>query len=159
MPQQASPLAADSRRFAAPYVEALFLSNGYRFFAPEPGPSHLVRYELEWADGKTKVGQFPDRQTEWPRLFYHRHFMMSETLNTLHGATEIDDPAARVTYDLYLKSYARHLLLKHDAQQVKLTMVRHLIPIIEELRDGKMKIDDPRLFEELPLGTFRRDQL
>ena len=34
-----------------PYLEAAYLDHGYAFFAPDPGPSHLVRYELEFDDG------------------------------------------------------------------------------------------------------------
>jgi hypothetical protein len=65
-----------------PYIDLLYLNHGYLFFAPDPGPNHLVRYELEFKDGrKPIVGEFPDLTTEWPRLLYHRHFMLSETYN------------------------------------------------------------------------------
>jgi hypothetical protein len=68
-----------------PYIDLLYLNHGYFFFAPDPGPNHLVRYELEFKDGRRPiVGEFPDLQTEWPRLMYHRHFMLSETLNRFY---------------------------------------------------------------------------
>lgn len=159
MPQQASPLAADCRRAVAPYVDALFLSNGYRFFAPEPGPSHLVKYELTLVDGKIIKGQFPDRRVYRPRLLYHRYFMLSETLNTLHVPDPQAPPQARVVFNLYVRSYARHLAIKHNAEQVKLTLVEHLLPGIDSVSRNRMKLDDPRLYDELPLGTFTRDQL
>ncbi|NIO41435.1 MAG: hypothetical protein GTO41_15415, partial [Burkholderiales bacterium] len=57
----------------------MFLDHGYRFFAPEPGPGHLVRYEVTTSDGAGAAGQFPDRDRIWPRLLYHRWFMLSET--------------------------------------------------------------------------------
>ncbi len=60
-----------------------FLGHGYRFFAPNPGPSHLVRYEVEFADGRTESHRFPDTQEQWPRLLYHRHFMVAEQVNQL----------------------------------------------------------------------------
>jgi hypothetical protein len=63
-----------------PYVNLLHLNHAYFFFAPNPGPSHLVRYELEFAEGPSVVGQFPDRREQWPRLLYHRYFMLSESL-------------------------------------------------------------------------------
>src|SRR5262245_15281190 len=64
------------------YVELLYLNHGYFFFAPDPGPSHLVDYKLEFDDGRQPVmGRFPDVATERPRLLYHRHFMLAEALN------------------------------------------------------------------------------
>ena len=63
----ASQLAADVARVFQPYLDALSLANGYRFFAPEPGPSHLVRYEVTLADGTLKTGEFPDRQVSTSR--------------------------------------------------------------------------------------------
>ena len=44
-----------------PICRPPFLNNGYRFFAPEPGPGHLVRYEIVTRDGRQIEGSFPDR--------------------------------------------------------------------------------------------------
>jgi hypothetical protein len=68
-----------------PYITAMYLDHGYFFFAPDPGPSHLVRYKLEFADGREAVeGVFPNLATEQPRLLYHRHFMMAEALHNAY---------------------------------------------------------------------------
>ncbi|MEX2174066.1 MAG: hypothetical protein WD872_06870 [Pirellulaceae bacterium] len=76
-----SPLADPVARVLRPYTSAMFLDHGYFFFAPDPGPSHLVRYRLEFADGREPVeGVFPNLRQQWPRLSYHRHFMLSEAL-------------------------------------------------------------------------------
>jgi hypothetical protein len=65
-----------------PYSVAMYLDHGYFFFAPDPGPSHLVDYKVEFADGRAPVtGRFPDLQQQQPRLKYHRHFMIAEALN------------------------------------------------------------------------------
>lgn len=80
-----SPIVEPLFRVAQPYIDLMYLNHGYFFFAPNPGPNHLVRYELEFADGrKPVVGQFPDRTQQWPRLLYHRHFMLSETMHNLY---------------------------------------------------------------------------
>jgi hypothetical protein len=158
MPQQASPLAADCARLIHPYLDVLYLNNGYRFFAPEPGPSHLVRYELTLADGKRIKGTFPDRNVNRPRLLYHRYFMLSEFINTISVPPD-GPPELRKQFDLCVRSYARHLVYKYDAQQVKLTLVQHLLPGINAVRTGSMRLDDPRLYEEQQLGTFRKDEL
>jgi hypothetical protein len=76
-----SPLADPVGRSLQPYMAAMYLDHGYFFFAPNPGPSHLVRYKVEFEDGRPPVeGMFPDRQEQQPRLMYHRHFMLAEAL-------------------------------------------------------------------------------
>lgn len=156
--EQASPLAQDLRSLMGWYIEPLFLSNGYRFFAPEPGPSHLVRYEVTRRNGEVVRGRFPDRNTEWPRLLYHRYFMLSETLNSMRPPEGV--PAGdRVTYDLYVRSYARHLAKKYDGRQVKLFLVEHAIPSIDDIQAGKVSLAQEHFYQELPLGTFEGDEL
>lgn len=71
--------------FYRPYTTAMYLKHAYKFFAPNPGDSHLVRYDLYFADGTKKLNRndqiFPDRVNHWPRLLYHRHFMLTEFIN------------------------------------------------------------------------------
>lgn len=88
----ASPhLTAKAALIAAPLQRATFLGHGYRFFAPDPGASHRVLFrvydETNGANADAHVeattihdGHFPDRNQTWPRLLYHRWFMLSETL-------------------------------------------------------------------------------
>ncbi len=73
-------LAVALQGWLRPYSESLYLIHGYRFFAPEPGPSHILHYEITRNSGETLVGHFPDRNQHWPRLLYHRWFMLSETV-------------------------------------------------------------------------------
>lgn len=67
-------------RALRPAHQALFLGHGYRFFAPNPGPSHLVHYKIYDGAEPIAEGTFPDRKQNWPRVIYHRWFMLSETL-------------------------------------------------------------------------------
>jgi hypothetical protein len=77
-----SPFADAAYQLLRPYIGAMYLDHGYFFFAPNPGPSHLVDYKVEFDDGRPPVtGRFPDLKTERPRLLYHRHFMLAEALN------------------------------------------------------------------------------
>lgn len=79
-----SPLFQSFVWFFRPYLEAAYLNHGYQFFAPEPGPSHLIEYELEFDDGRpAETGVFPDLSRYKPRLHYHRYFMMTEFANML----------------------------------------------------------------------------
>ena len=131
-----------------PYLEAAYLNHGYHFFAPEPGPSHLVHYELEMPDGSRREGVFPNLDEHWPRLLYHRHFMLSERLAAAPPETE--------WIQRYSESYARHLLVRHGAKRVSLTLRRHLLPYPDQVQDG-MKLTDPRLYEERSLGEFESE--
>ena len=80
-------------RKVSPIHRALYLGHGYRFFAPDPGPSHLVEFEITKVDGTVVTGRFPDRDdadSAFPRLQYHRWFMLSETIWTEHSMTPIE---------------------------------------------------------------------
>lgn len=84
-PEGTSPIANLLSATFEPYYQAMYLDHGYFFFAPTVGPTHLVDYQVEFADGREPVkGRFPDLATERPRLLYHRHFMMAEALNNLY---------------------------------------------------------------------------
>jgi hypothetical protein len=81
-----SPLADVTYRRLHPYIAALFLDHGYFFFAPNPGPNHLVDYKVEFADGRPPIeGRFPSLAEERPRLLYHRYFMLSEALHASYA--------------------------------------------------------------------------
>ncbi|MEM7454058.1 MAG: hypothetical protein AAF456_06850 [Planctomycetota bacterium] len=67
-------------RTMSPFYQATFLGHGYRFFAPDPGPSHIVTYVVKREDGTVIQGSFPNRESISPRLLYHRWFMLSETI-------------------------------------------------------------------------------
>ncbi len=151
MPPQNSKLSAAAGQALQPYLDVLSLGNGYRFFAPEPGPSHLVRYEITLDDGTLQEGTFPNREQHWPRLLYHRYFMLSEFLNTLESSGPSHERA-----EAYAKGYAAHLADKYDARTVKLFLRRHYVPRTEEVRQGR-RLDDKSLYEEKPIITYQRD--
>ena len=79
-PVASADLTGPMAEAAGPALRALNLNHGYRFFGPEPGPSHLIAYTITDSAGKTKEYQIPDAQKTWPRLAYHRWFMLSESL-------------------------------------------------------------------------------
>ncbi len=135
-----------------PYLEGMNLNHGYHFFAPEPGPSHLVRYELRYEDGRVEQGLFPNAQQQQPRLRYHRHFMLSEFLNSL----AIDD-SRREAFDAITRSYADHLCHEHHADEVTLSLRRHYVPGPQHVLSGK-RLNDVSLFAERPLGTHHLER-
>lgn len=131
-----------------PYLDAAYLNHGYHFFAPEPGPSHLIRYEVASKEGGRVTGFFPDRRKHWPRLLYHRHFMLSEHLNGMH---ESEEPAAQLV--AIQKSFMQHLRRAHGGDRVKLYLVRHLIPAPDAVAKGQ-PLDAPAFYQERWLGNL-----
>lgn len=144
----ASPLSQSAWHLFRPYLEAAYLNHGYHFFAPEPGPSHLVRYELELPDGTRQLGYFPNRDQHKPRLLYHRHFMLSEHLGNL-----VAEEAPPAIIEAYSVSFARHLLKEHGAKRIKLYIVRHSLPRPGDVAAG-MPLDHASLYREKLLGTY-----
>ena len=156
-----SPFAQSLMICFEPYVQALFLDHGYAFFAPDPGPSHLVRYEAHFADGRETVSvTFPDLEQHWPRLLYHRHFMLSEQLNMQFMPIEPPPelrgiPAAERSWSMDRRPYQEkwdafvaHLKHVHDAERVEMNRVQHGLATVPEVREG-MKLNDPGLYRDL----------
>lgn len=139
--------------FFRPYLDATFLNHGYHFFAPEPGPSHLIRYELTFSDGRIESGVFPDPAEQRPRLNYHRHFMLSEFANRL-AVSDSQQPTLRELS----RSFARHLMSERNAQSATLFLRRHYIPSPQQVREG-MTLEAEELYAERPLGTFLPDRV
>ena len=159
---RSSPLSQGAISLLRPYVEVMYLDHGYFFFAPNPGPSHLVRYKLEFADGREPVIEtFPDIDHHWPRLLYHRHFMLAEALHNTYApptpppiiadnATELARwRRGRDLYEAQWKSFEKHLKHKHGADWVTLTRVEHRQPSVYEFGDDRVRIDDKRLYADL----------
>ncbi len=132
---------------ASPYLQLMYLNHGFHFFSPEPGGSTLVSYVLEFEDGTTQSGQFPNKQI-WPRLLYHRHFMLSEFLGAQSPERQ----------QVLVRSYAKNLCREHGAKKVTVSRVMHDLAPMERLRAGG-SLDDSSSFEEEPLGTFSCDEL
>jgi hypothetical protein len=153
-PPPASELARRLMQPLRPLVGALSLGHGYRFFAPDPGPGHTIRWTLQMADGSERSGSIPDRDTDWPRLLYHRRFMVAEKIASL--VPPLDAPegvrfAARQDWQPLIKGVAGNLLAAHDGVQVRLEMVEHFLPGPEDIVQNRSEPDIVT-----PLGTYAR---
>lgn len=169
-----SPLAESAYRALQPYINAAYLDHGYFYFAPNPGPSHLVRYEVDQGEGREPLtGVFPYLDpkrprilgTQQPRVIYHRHFMLAESLHAnftppdppenlpeneeLRQAVLEDWKQRRQRYLALKKSYEQHLSHVHGGRPVKIVRIEHRQPTPVEYRDGMM-IDDPSTYRDLP---------
>jgi hypothetical protein len=162
-----SPATDPVRIWLAPYVEFAYLNHGYFFFAPEPGPSHLMECRLEFGDSKSgdaEVGRlrFPDKQAQRPRLLYHRHFMLAEFLHQLHVPPVepslvgddrrllADWQADRGRYEMIRDSMARHLVARYGANAAVIERVEHRLPSDVEVLTQRLPLNDPSLYVTLP---------
>lgn len=165
-----SPVAASLRSAFAPYVDAAFLGHGYSFFAPEVGPSHLIRAKMEFDDGREPIELvFPDRRRQWPRLLYHRHFMLAEALQASFVSPEPPVPPpseiggnprvfreeeaswrrGRAQYLSLRSSMENHLKKIYGADRVHLTRVEHALPSHYLFLENRRQLYDPESY--LPL--------
>ena len=145
--EPSSPLIQSAFGKVSWYLDLLYLDHGFRFFVPDPGASTLVEYTAELPDGTTKTGRFPNR-TIFPRLLYHRYFMLSEFLG--------NGPEYLAPY--IKRSFARNICRETGAVRVTLKQIMHDMPIAEDFRKG-MSLNHPDLFIETPLGTFSAESL
>jgi hypothetical protein len=132
------------------YANLLFINHGYDFFSPDPGVSHLIKYEVfNDAGEKLASGQFPHRGEQWPRLFYHRHMMLVE---------QLFDPAggdANVRESLY--RIADRLMVANDGTQARLQLIRHHLLTPQQVLAGQ-RIDSQGTYEQLESIEHRRQR-
>ncbi|MEM7479272.1 MAG: hypothetical protein AAF483_30170 [Planctomycetota bacterium] len=169
-----SPAADPPREWLAPYVEFTYLNHGYFFFAPEPGPSHLIDCSFQQVSpGEEELGQgedqsqrfsvrYPDREAQWPRLLYHRHFMLTENLHQLWVppvdpvvAMESPDLARdwrndRQRFEQIRDSMAGHVAYQFGVDRVELERVEHRLLSDIELFERKLPLNDPSTYFTLP---------
>ncbi len=147
-----SPLIGSAMQAVAWYVGPLNLNHGYRFFGPDPPlVSYLIHYEAELPDGAVIEDTLPDHRKFWPRLFYHRHLMLTSRLQAADLPPE--HPLQQMLARPYAESYARHLAWRHQARVVRLYLVQHRAPGVEEVRRG-MRLTDPQLYRRRLIYTL-----
>lgn len=177
---QAGPEFVWLRDRMAPYVEWLYLDHGYFFFAPNPGPNHLVGVRVIPATTLARAQPlrlatpielerdvdwvFPDRTRQWPRLLYHRYFMLSEFYNNSFAPPALPEEDQkdllfvdrwrrdRTFYSALSQSIERAIARKLSVDRVELMRFeRALLSSEQVLREG-WKLNDPRGLELLPEG-------
>jgi hypothetical protein len=159
-----SPFADIVARPFRAYIAVADLNHGYRFFAPNPGPSHLFRYQLTFADGSTEEGYFPNRVLQWPRLLYHRYFMLAENLNVLRPDLPPSDTGSQAylrmhaRFESLARSYAAQLLRETQAKRIDWELVRHYQPSPAAVLSGR-RLNDKAFFETLERGSLLREDV
>jgi hypothetical protein len=145
-----------------PYSQFMYLDRGYAFFAPNPGPSHLIQVTLTDSSGNQREQTYPDLERHWPRLLYHRHFMLSEFLNQSFAqpgppsSLVIEDPDQallwrnmRERYEQLRRSMTEHLERAHPGMSASIRRVEHLIPGVIEYQRQPQPLTDAELYQVL----------
>jgi hypothetical protein len=159
-----SAAASPIRGSLAPYVEFAYLDHGYFFFAPNPAPSHLLECSLKSASGEQSRLRLPDLRAQWPRLLYHRHFMLAEFLHQLHFEPITEQDIAntpnkdllnawrtdRARFEMVRDSMIKHLKHRYAVDSAEIFRLEHRLPSDVEVFRDKLSINDERLYVVLP---------
>ncbi len=144
------------------YCQFLYMDRGYAFFAPDPGPSHLIQAAISDSSGETSEELFPDVEVQWPRLLYHRHFMITEYFADLYvppgpprefvesNRAEAEEWArARKRYEHVRASIIHHLEQANPGDQVSIRRIEHLVPNLIEFQRDPVSLTDERSYQVL----------
>ncbi len=176
--QAESPAPADDalliRNALKPYIDMMYLNHGYYFFAPNPGPSHLVVCVFNDVDFSSKPNTaedinnhlerivYPDKAIQKPRLLYHRYFMYTEFYHTLFTPNDLPENAndgapmppelkrGKALYAALGQSLEKYFNVRYPERRFQIFRVEHGLPTARQVLDEGMKLDDPRLYVELP---------
>jgi hypothetical protein len=137
------------------YLDALYLNHGYHFFAPDPPEGHLIHFQvLDERGGIVKEGQFPSKAEQWPRLRYHRYFMLADQCS-IPLATEAD---SKRWEQEFLRAYARELLREYGGLSARVQRITHF-PLYRQDALKNMPLDDPHTYKTEMEVTQRRQDL
>lgn len=157
-----SPAATALHAPMKEYSEFAYLNHGYAFFAPDPGPSHLIRVRVAGED-EDGAEVFPDLSRQWPRLLYHRHFMLTEFLNNVYAPpipNELDEEippddrwrSDRARYLAIRDSMRRHVQAVRglpSVEAVEIERVEHRMPFLDEYLEERVRLNSDRLYRTL----------
>lgn len=119
------------------YLNSLYLNHGYSFFAPDPGPSQIMHYEVHREDGTVVRGRLPDLDHHWPRLLYHRYFMLASQNPQLMLDASIRGKVREGSTQTLGHAIARHLTQRYQGERTVLRLFLHRLLWPEEVLAGK----------------------
>jgi hypothetical protein len=166
-----------------PYLVFFWLTNGYRFYAPDPGPTDVVWYHVHFEDGTVAWKVVPRREDYYLRMPFQRHMSISmlammttrwvetpATEDAAAGASimarsrgtprEVLSPAGEVYFRSYARFVARALpsspVSGSPIAAIDIFRVHYGIRTPSQVR---MHYDmyDPRLLDISQVGTYAPD--
>lgn len=161
-PLGVSPSVAALLRPLEAYGQFLYIDRGYAFFAPNPGPSHLIQVAISDGDGSKQEIMYPDLKRQWPRLLYHRHFMLTESLYDMYRppVPELESAVGdaeelefwrreRARYEGFRDSMLRHLQHVNPDQDVAIRRIEHRVPDLVQYREQPVSLTHPDSYRVL----------
>ena len=161
-PMGISPLISTLMQPLEAYCQFLYIDRGYAFFAPDPGPSHLIQIRVEDANGESNDYLYPNLERQWPRLLYHRHFMLTEFLHALHRPKHLENAMSseetyvqplqveRDRYELVRDSYLRHLQKEFEGKRISIRRIEHQLPSYDLYMADPRPLNHPASYLPLP---------
>ena len=138
----ASMLEREVAEVFAPYHQLIDQGYGYRYYAPEPGPTPVVTATIRFKDGRPEETlRIPERGVV-PRLRYQRQLALANHLATdFSNAKKFAGDGMRRHY---AGSYARHIAQSRPGcLSVTLFVQVHFFPSAEEVAELLSKRNAP----------------
>ena len=134
----ASILERRIAEFFSSYHQLIDQGYGYRYYAPEPGPTPVVTATIRFTDQRPEVTvRIPERGVS-PRLRYQRQLALAN-----HLATDFSNAKRETGVGLnshYARSYARHIAKLHPGSaSITLYVQAHLIPDPGQVHDALLR--------------------
>jgi hypothetical protein len=115
-------------RVYRPYLQFMYLTNAYHFYAPDPGPPCFLWFHVEYADGSARWVRIPDREEHAKDPFalqFYRRLPITESTNQLLPPMPIpnDIALARV-----MASHRDGIPTPNEIGQIMPAVYQHRIP-------------------------------
>ncbi len=149
-----------------PYSQWLYMNHGYFFFAPNPGPGHLIQCSSNTSPLSTTEAtsenpnnsfRLPNRDENWPRLLYHRYFMLSEFYASRFAPVQVSAElkkdvefmqrwaSEKDLYDQIQSSIVSSLKHSRNKENIEIRRVERLLPDSQQVLKEGWVLNDPRL--------------
>lgn len=141
--------AVRARNFSRAYLHFMYLTNAYRFFAPDPGPAQILWFRIQHEDGTVRWVEFPQRDRHWVRMPYQRGLCIPMTLYR-HVNPNAESPGHSVQFACSA-SHARFVARAYatpgnPVRYIQIYILNHGMLAPQEVRQG-IKPADLRLYE------------
>lgn len=104
-----SPIALKVNEPFRPYTQITFLTNPYRFYAPEPGPTNLLWLRLTHEDQSVRWVELPNRDEFILRMPYQRHLSIAMMVEQPTRFVPPNHREMNRNVQICLSSYARYV--------------------------------------------------
>lgn len=152
-----------------PYLQFVFLTNPYRFYAPNPGPTPVLWLRLQYEDNSIRWLELPRRKDWSLRMPYQRHLCAVMLFDQMAFPVSEAEPGVRRLSNegrIAACSYARYIARKYartnadgslnPVREIAMYNVMHQIIEPWMVQQG-MDPSDVRLLMPFYVGTFGAD--